>query len=189
MLAWGMTIEVQTEECFMEALLREHGQRMYHIAHKILTEKCDAEDAVQETLIKIFRHIDMFRNVPREELPLLLVIYTKNTARDLYRRRKRDRTIPLLYETDGEDKAYDIPDPGETPDEIVIRRERAEILGRYMDDLPEEQRHAVLLKYRFHMRDKEIACAMGISETAVSSRLYRAKQSLRKRMEGVYETE
>lgn len=168
---------------FFEELVNEHGDYLYAIAYKMLGNKEDSEDMVQETFIKVYRTIEKFYNLSREETISLLVIYTKNTVRDFYRRNKcRIKTTSLFIEEGDEELEHDILDPAPAPEQIFITKEKMQRFAGYIDALPEAQRHAILLKYRYNLMDKEMAKVMGISETAVSSRLNRARESLRKMM-------
>ena len=80
-------------------------------------------------------------------------------------------------------KYKDIADESANVEEIVIRKETIERTADYIDSLPEAQRDVIIMKYRLGMREKEIASVLGISETAVSSRVLRAKDGLRRMME------
>lgn len=170
---------------FIEKLVDEHKDRMVGIAMKYTHNQQDAEDVVQETFLKIYRHVKDFKKVDCEEVIPLIVIYTKRTAIDFLRKKKRQ--VPQVSSTyvdeDGEMKDYDYDDNGLTLDEIMIERETTKILGNHIDALTEEQRHIILLKYWYDKKDKDIAKIMGISETAVSTRLSRIKALLRERME------
>lgn len=171
-----------SDATFLETLFNQHSSRMYRAARKILENREDAEDAVQDTFVKIYANINKFREISGDELILLIIIYTRNTARDILRRRNTAlrHSAPELINDEGEPVSADIPDPcGDTLD-IVISRENIKRTAELIDSLPEAQRDVIILKYRFDMREKEIASALGISETAVSSRILRAKERLRK---------
>ncbi|MBQ8397851.1 MAG: sigma-70 family RNA polymerase sigma factor [Clostridia bacterium] len=173
---------------FFDELVKEHGDHMYSIALKMLGNKEDAEDMVQETYIKVYRSIEKFYNLEREDTIGLLVIYTKNTVRDFYRKNKRRiKTTTLIIEEDEEEIEHDIADPTLAPEHILITNENMRRLAQYIDALPEGQRHAILLKYKYNFKDREMAEALGISETAFSSRLNRARESLRKMMGGEFD--
>lgn len=170
---------------FFDELVQTHKNRVYAIACKMLGSKEDAEDVVQETFLKAYRSIEKFYDLEREEIIPLLVIYTKNTVRDYLRKHKnKGRSILLVYDEDGEEREYEIPDDAMSLEETVINRENCKRMGSYIDALPESQRHVVLLKYKYVLKDREIAKLLGISETAVSSRLNRARDALRKMMGG-----
>lgn len=172
---------------FFDDLVNEHGNHLYSIAYRMLGNKEDAEDMVQETYIKVYRSIEKFYNLDRENTIRLLVIYTKNTVKDFYRRNKcRAKTTSLIIEEDEEEREYEIPDVSGVPEQILISQENMKQLGQYIAALPEGQRHAILLKYQYNMQDREVGHVLGISETAVSSRLNRARESLHSMIGGEF---
>lgn len=170
---------------FFDKLTDEYSDRIFSIAYGTLAKygkanRADAEDITQDTLIKILKNIKRFYGLEREDLIPLIVIYTRNTAIDFLRRQKRG--FGLFAKNDNDDREFDIPDPSPLPDELVIRNETIDRCAECIDALPESQRAAVILKYRYGYRDREIASVLGIRESAVSSRLNRARETIRKMM-------
>ncbi len=184
MLPFILTIGDETKQKALEDLYNTHSVRMYNSAYKILENKHDAEDALQDTFIKIYKNIDKFMSLSGDDLILLIIIYTRNTARDIRRKKNTEKkhTSEGYYDDDGETVFADISDPDANVEEIVINKERIAETRSFIDSLPTAQRDVIIMKYRLGMREKEIAEALGISETAVSSRVLRAKDSLRKMM-------
>ena len=169
---------------FFRDIYDEYKDKVYKNTRKIISKHQDAEEVVQDVFFKVYRNIGTFRDIPHEEFEKLLAIYTKNTAIDYLRKKSREvKEVDTLYE-DGEDEIdHDIIDPSPEPDEIIIGRERAVQISIYINDLPEKQRHVILLRYKYNMSEKSIAKAMSMTETAVSSCVNRARKKLRERME------
>lgn len=173
---------------FFENLVDEHSDRLFSVAYNTLSKygkanREDAEDLVQETFIKVFRNIKRFYNLDREEIIGLLVIYTKYTVIDFLRKKQHKfKNVSLQFDEDGEDMEIQIADTAPLPDEIVIQNDLIGRCAACIDTLPESQRAVIMLKYRYGYKDKEIAAVLGISETSVSSRLNRARYTLRKMM-------
>lgn len=173
---------------FFENLVDEHSDKLFSVAYNTLSKygkanREDAEDLVQETFIKVFRNIKRFYNLDREEIIGLLVIYTKYTVIDFLRKKQHKfKNVPLQFDEDGEDLEIQIADPAPLPDEIVIQNDLIERCAACIDALPESQRAVIMLKYHYGYKDKEIAAVLGISESSVSSRLNRARYTLRKMM-------
>lgn len=173
---------------FFGEIVRTYSDKVFSIAYQTLSKyerenRSDAEDIAQETFIKIFKNIKRFYGLEREEIIPLLVIYTRHTAIDFLRKRQnRTSKVPLQFEEDGEERELDLADDGPLPDEMVIRQELIGQCARCIDELPEGQRAVVLLKYRYGYKDREIASVLGIKESAVSSRLNRARETIRKKM-------
>ena len=129
-----------------------------------------AEEAAQETFARlVFR-----RPKYREEAAFKTWLYTvaRNLALDSLRKRKR--TLPL-------DEAEAVADR-ETVEERVLRDERARALHRAMAALPSEQRQALILFYFEGLPYKEIASVLGRSVHAAENLVYRARQTLKKRL-------
>lgn len=165
-------------------MYEEHKHRVLRIAYGYLKNREDAEEIMQDTFFEVYRNIKLFRKLPREEIISLLVIYTRNNVIDFVRRKKRRiETISLNYEYDEETQEYEIPSQDHMPEELLLRKELGEQLGALIDSLSDAQRDVILLKYKYDMTDKEIARVLKIKESAVSSRLNRAKEKLRELME------
>lgn len=177
----------QTNGKFFSDLYKEYGKKSYSIALKIVMNHHDAEEIVQDTFLKIYKVIEKVHNLPREKIAPFIVICIKHTAFDLIeKKRKRVETVDLIYDDDGEEKEYEVADDSPLPDEIVISKERAVNLGRCIDLLSEKQRHIIMLRYYYGLSEKEIAGLMSMTESAVSSCVYRAKKSLREKIGGDY---
>ena len=165
---------------FFEALFTEHANRVYQIAYGFVYDKEDAKDLVQETFIKIYKKIDKFRGLKRNEIIALIVIYTKNTSKDFLRRKKRRiNPISLCYEEDGEEYEYEIPDSSDGPEEVFINQSISKQIGAHIDLLPDAQREVIILKYYYDFSAKDIGDILGITENAVNARISRAKDKLR----------
>ena len=91
--------------------------------------------------------------------------------------------VSFIYEDDGQEKNFELPDTDLTPEEIIISKETIEQTYGYIECLSEEQRQVIYLKYHHGYKNKEIAQVLGIPETNVSSRLNRAKAALQKMRE------
>lgn len=184
MLPFILTIGDETKQSYLEELYNTHSRRMFGSAYKILENKQDAEDALQETFIKIYKNIEKFMSLSGDDLILLIIIYTRNTARDILRKRNTEKkhTAELPTDSEGEPLFTDIIDPCADVEEIVINKERIRKTASFIDSLPEPQRDVILMKYRLGMKEREIAQILGISETAVSSRILRAKEGLRRKI-------
>ena len=177
----------QTNGKFFSDLYKEYGKKSYYIALKIVMNHHDAEEVVQDTFLKIYKVIEKVHNLPREKIAPFIVICTKRTVIDFFRKKKKQvKIIDIIYDDDGEENEYEAADDSPLPDEIVISKERAVNLGRCIDSLSEKQRHIILLRYYYGLSEKEIAGLMSMTESAVSSCVDRAKKSLREKIGGDY---
>lgn len=171
---------------FLALLMEKHGDTLFSIAYNKLKDRGigtreDAEELVQETFLKVYRHIGRFHGISEDETKKLLTVYTKNTVKDFLKKAEhRYDKVSFVYEAEGEDRSYEFPDSDLNPEEIVINRETVEQTYGYIECLSEEQRQVIYLKYHHGYKNKEIAQVLGIPETNVSSRLNRAKAALQK---------
>lgn len=161
---------------FLSALIDEHSDRLYSVAYSYVKNHHDAKDVVQDVFISAYKNIEIFYDLQRDKRASLLVKYTRNKAIDYLRKKKRRTdTIQLTYLEEDEEKVYDLPDLSENPEVRILEREKEERLISFIEALPIPQREVIEMKYKFGMTNKEIANALSLSETAVSSRVNRAK--------------
>lgn len=165
----------------LKKLIDDYGDKLYSIAYAFMQNTEDAKDVVQETFINVWLTIRIFYKLDRDETIALLVKYTQNKVKDHLRKRKsRVKTISLTYEDEDDEKQFEIPDYSQNPEVLVISDEALQQLVYYIDQLPDTQRDVIEMRYKFGMSEADIAKALSISETAVSSRINRAKNALEK---------
>ena len=167
-----------------EHIFEEHSDRVYKIAYSYVNHKEDAKDIVQDTFLKVYLHIRDFRDLEREKIIAMIVIYTKNTVIDFIRKKSRRLPASSLTDECEDGKEMEIPDEQDTPEDTVITLEERDRLAKLVGLLPDAQREVIVLKYYCGMKEREIAEALNISEGAVKLRVYRAKAKLRERMGG-----
>ena len=134
LFAFPTALDPETEK-FLARMIERYGDRLTAVAYSLLGNREDAEEAVSDTFMEAFRHIEDFRRRPEGDIIRLLVIYTKNNAKDRLRKRKGKRTLSTdaLSGADGEDGnegGWEIPDDSAIPENIVLNEERARRIGR-----------------------------------------------------------
>ena len=115
----------------------------------------------------------------------LVVIFTRNTAIDHYRRNKKeaDRRAPKYYvNEDGEAEQIDVV-ADEKTEEVVLSNENVEIMQKLMLSLPREDRELIELVCLHNFSYKEVAELLGVSVGVVGSRYMRAKKKLLRKLE------
>lgn len=156
----------------LDALMVQHGSRLLRLCAMNLRDASLAQDAVQDTFLKAFKHFNQFRG-EAEALTWLTAIAI-NVCRD-YRRtawfRHVDRSADNLPE-----QAASFP----FPDNTVI----TEVMN-----LPDKYREVILLRYYQDMKQKDVAAALHLSDRAVRQRLHKANAILRERLKEWYEDE
>ena len=145
-------------------LFERYHIQMEKVAIHILQEQKDAEDAVQNAFMQVIRHFEKTHEIGCEELLYWLISIVKNEA--LMIMRKKRHTIPL-EDWDGYAESV-----GNTDD-------YAAIIELFVH-LPETYRTVLEMKILLQYTDREIAKHLGLSETAVSTRINRGRALLRK---------
>ena len=155
-----------TDEAFSR-IVHEHARLMYRVAHALLRHPQDAEDAVQEALLKLYR-TGAWRNMTDERAFLARTVW--RTAFD----RMEARIVP----TDATAELR-LRDLRPTPEEAYADSSEQALLHTLIDRLPEDLRQPLLLSAIDELTSREIALAMNIPEGTVRTRLMRARTALR----------
>ena len=160
---------------FREAAL-PHLDDAYTLARYLLGNASDAEDAVQESCLRAFRHFDGFRGGAIK--PWLLAIL-RNVCRAEYARRS-GVVVGLSDETEELDGVAPMwNEARESPEAAVLRRFDAETIRRLIAALPHTFREVVVLREINDLSYREIADVIGAPVGTVMSRLARARSLLR----------
>lgn len=156
-------LESEEDRRKFTAVYEQYHTRLEGAAIGILKNQTDAEDAVQNALVQVIRHFEKISQIPCEELPYWLISIVKNESLMILRKRKRTVSLPDLESLTGEARA------------VTGYSELAELFRR----LPEPYRAALEMKILLGYSDRDIARRLGISETAVSTRVSRGRALLR----------
>lgn len=160
-----------------EPLVTAYEQTLYNLCYKMLGNREDAEDAVQEAFIKIFRALNDYRGDSRFSTWIYRIAV--NTCNDMLRRKNRVQVISLYeQQEDGEETELQIPEEGNTPEELLERKLTRESVDLGLQALPEEQRTILLLREIQGLSYEEIAEIQHLDGGTVRSRIHRARKKL-----------
>jgi len=163
-------------------LCRRHSQRTLRTVLRITRNIADAEDTLQEALLKAYTHIGQFDG--RSAFSSWLTRIAINAALMLLRKR---RSQPVhSFETDPQVEDFKFPEPMETshnPEESCIQNALENELAKAIRYLPPSLRDVVQHRYREHASVAQTAKTLGISESAVKSRLFRARSKIRRHLD------
>jgi RNA polymerase sigma factor CnrH len=160
------------DQLAFQRLIETHAPRLLKIATATLRDKSDAEEAVQDALAQAWLKLDSFDSDRRIE-PWLARI-TLNKARDLARR-MRWRRLLTPWSVDDHHQVS-----GPDPVEAILDRDLLRTLERRIADLPASLREAFVLVTIDGRSQAEAAEILDITEKAVETRIYRARNGLRK---------
>lgn len=158
------------------ALMEAHQGKLYGLCLRMLADREDAMDALQETMLRAYRGLPRFRDDAR--LSTWLYRIADNVCLDVLRARKRKPRVSL--ETMSE-AGFDPPaQEGEQPEQRALRAEQLRMLRLAMGKLKEKQRHILVLRELQELEYEQIADILDISVGTVKSRIHRARKELLK---------
>jgi RNA polymerase sigma-70 factor (ECF subfamily) len=176
-----LAIESEEERTLVERIYLEYYGRMLQICRQILKHPQDSEDAAMNAMKRIAENSQKFLEKDRNEIVSLVVIYTRNAALTYYNQRKRRYTLSTTIESSesSETEQMDIPDESQDIQRIVINCETIHMIEDALEQLTDEQKDAILLKYYYGYRYSEIAQVLCVEENVVRARIFRAKKRLK----------
>ena len=161
------------DDSAFEQLLLAHQKQVYNLCLRLSGSAEDAFDLSQEAFIKAWRALAQYQF--EAEFSTWLYRLTRNVCIDHLRRRKRQSTVPLETEQDGE-----LPDSAPGPEEQMLHEEKQRILAEAMQALPEDQREILVLRVVNDLSYDRIAEILDLQLGTVKSRLARARLQLKK---------
>lgn len=150
-------------------LVERYTGTLYNQAYRMLGNSQDAEDAVQEIFLKAYTRLDSF-DPSRRFVAWLLTIGSNHCIDRLRRRRQPWLTL--------DDVAFWLPSQDRGPEHRALASEQREMVQRALQQLPENYRLVMILRYWHDLAYNEIADAMGLTESTVKTRLHRGRKML-----------
>lgn len=171
------------EKQLFHSLIRPCERSIYFLLLSMLNNEADAEDAAQETVIKVYRNLHLFRGESQFRTWVLSIARNEGLGR--LRKLASRREDSLDAETDEQTGDYTpaiLTSWREVPTEALDRKELGELLRKGIDALPAIYRNVILLRDIEEMDVRETANALAISEGAVKVRLHRARAMLQRNL-------
>lgn len=167
-----------------EDLVKKYGKRLYSVSLRLLRKPEDAEDAVQDALLKAFQSINSFRS----EASLYTWLYRIVCNECLMKLRKQSRRNlvpiePYLPRFDQGQHVEAIGDWTRLPDLALETSELADFFEQCIDELSEVYRVAYILKDVEGLSEDQVCRVLRLTKPAVKNRVHRARLVIRKRIE------
>jgi RNA polymerase sigma-70 factor (ECF subfamily) len=158
----------RAEDAAIAALVDQYAGALYRVAYSVLRNPSDAEDAVQEAYVRVLRHRHTLGEVRDHRVWLIRIVW--NIVLD---RKRRAKTRP---ETDDvAELARVLPSKGLSQEETAAAAQHHARVLACVNQLPAKEREVLLLSAFEELSSVEIAAVLGITESSVRSRLFRAR--------------
>jgi RNA polymerase sigma-70 factor (ECF subfamily) len=164
-------------------LIEAHQHRVIGTVAKMLGDDSDAEDIAQQVFIRVWKSAGRYE--PTAKFTTWLFKIARNLVFNELRRRKRHPTHSLdrPLDPDEPERVRQVADTSvKAPDTTLLDAEMQTAIQRAIDDLPETQRMAVVLRRYDDISYEEIAEILDLSVPAVKSLLFRARTELREKL-------
>ena len=147
---------------------------LFRLALRITQNRAEAEDVVQDTMLKIWNRREDWSQIDNMEAFCLTIC--RNLALDKIKRMDNQNQSLNEGEHDAPDSSYT-----SNPEEQAMHQDRIALIRRLIDSLPEKQRSVMQLRDIEGKSYKEIANIMAISEDQVKVNIFRARQAIRQK--------
>ena len=161
------------QDAFEQLLSAQEG-RMYAVALRMCGSHEDAQDCMQEAMIRIYRAISGFKG--QSAFATWVYRITMNTCLDELRKRKSRQATSLDAMVEN---GYSPTDEEDTPERHSVQSEQRRLLERAIADLPEDMRSAVVLRDIQGLSYEEISQALDTNVGTIKSRISRGREKLR----------
>ncbi|MFV1948574.1 MAG: RNA polymerase sigma factor [Anaerolineales bacterium] len=151
-------------------LVEKYQRPVYSICYRMLGTPTAAEDAAQEAFIRAYQALDRYDS--NRSFATWILSIASNYSIDQLRKKK-----VIVLSMDNEKYGWMAPpDPGPSPEKAALDKEKNALVQTILSDLPETDRAAVILQFWHDYSYDEIAETLGLSSSAVKSRLFRARR-------------
>lgn len=169
------------DDASFELLLRKYRTPLVHYLGRMVGDSATAEDLTQEVFLRIYRARSRYS--PSAKFTTWIFRIATNLALNA-RRDGRYRQLEVSiqqasHSEEGDRRMLEIPDGQPGAEQRLLARDRAALIRRAVEELPEKQRAAVLLHKYEELDYDQIAGILGCSESALKSLLFRAYETLR----------
>ena len=183
-LAWMERIKQGDMEALRE-LIETHQARVVGTVAKMLGDGTDSEDIAQQVFIRVWNSAARYE--PSAKFTTWLFTITRNLVFNEARRRKRHPSLPI--EREQEERSFQAHDTSaKSPATVMLDTEMQTAIQTAIDQLPEVQRMAIILRRYQDVSYEEIAEILKLSVPAVKSVLFRARTELREKLRDYLDT-
>lgn len=167
---------LQGDNDAFSSLVNKYEKYVFSIAFSVSQNREDARDISQDTFLKAFLSLRSFKG--KSSFSTWLYSLAKNTACDYLRKRKN--TVSL-----DSDSFPDLPSSSLSPFSLILQKEVGKEVRKEIKNLSKNQRDVVILREYCDYSYKEISKILNINVQTVKTRLFRGKEKLKEKLEGI----
>lgn len=167
---WAVAAQAGDGTAFM-AIVEAYQRPVYNLCYRMLGDPAEAEDATQETFLRVYTKLKTYD--PSQKFSSWLLSIASHYCID----RLRKRRYQLISWDDLPPWRW-LPDTGLQPEQAAVRNEFHDEIHALLEILPEDYRAAIVLRYWYDMSYEEMAQTLRTTVSAIKSRLFRARQML-----------
>lgn len=164
-------------ESAMEVLVRRHYDLIHSFIYRNTGDYNISYDLTQEVFIKMMKNLSKY-NIEDKKFRSWLLKIASNSTKDYF----KSKTYKQRYESQ-DIQEYDIPDKNNVVD-LLDKKEEVKKIKEAVNELPNLQREAIILKYYNDLKIKEISSITGENENTIKSRLFNGIKTLKKLLGG-----
>lgn len=170
-LLWVQQARAGDQTAFAR-LVEAYQRPVYNLAYRILGNDAEAEDAAQETFIRMYMHLHTYD--PERKFSSWLLAIASHYCIDMLRRRHVN-----LASIDDLPPMIELSMPhAEQPEQLILEAQSSDRVQTLLNSLEPAYRIPVILRYWYDMSYKEIADALNVTESTIKTRLHRARNKL-----------
>jgi RNA polymerase sigma-70 factor (ECF subfamily) len=161
-----------------------YKDKIFYLAYRMLSNRQEAEDAVQETFLRVFVNLERYDEAQKFSTWIFRI--ATNLCIDKLRKRKQTYSLDAdLPDGEGNDWHAMLEGNEPTPEKQVVVSETREQVREAIDSLPEKYKSVVILRYLHDMSLQEIGDVLDMPVTTVKTRVHRGREFLRGKLESI----
>jgi RNA polymerase sigma-70 factor (ECF subfamily) len=164
-----------------EQLVDLYKEKIYYLAYRMLGNRHEAEDIIQETFLRVYMNFDRFDQT--QKFSTWIYRIATNLSIDRLRKRKASYSLDAeINQGDGLDGYDRLVSEEDTPEKQLMITETQIQIRNAIDKLPEKYKSVVVLRYLHDLSLQEISDVLGMPVTTIKTRIHRGREFLRKKM-------
>ncbi|URN96243.1 MAG: RNA polymerase sigma factor SigW [Candidatus Pristimantibacillus lignocellulolyticus] len=175
-------LALKGDQAAFAELVELYQEKLYHMAYRMLNNRQEAEDVVQDTFLRVYNNLERY-DVTMKFSTWIYRIAT-NLSIDRLRKRKP------VYSLDAESSDYEgldgysmIPSDNRTPESELLISETQQIIHQAIDTLPPKYKSVMILRYIHELSLQEVGDILDMPVTTIKTRVHRGREFLRKKLE------